>query len=112
LLTLHEFLDAGGRSPFRAWFDALDPAAAARIAVALARIGQGNLSNVRGVGEGVLEYRIHAGPGYRVYFGRDGAVLVILLGGGTAAATGYRRREDPLDGLQAPQAGTLRNPCP
>ena len=37
----------------------------------------------RGVGEGVLEYRIDWGPGYRVYFGRDGDVLVILLTGGT-----------------------------
>jgi len=35
------------------------------------------------VGEGVLEYRIDSGPGYRVYFGRDGEALVILLTGGT-----------------------------
>jgi putative addiction module killer protein len=52
-------------------------------AVALARLEQGNLSNVKPVGESVLEYRIDWGPGYRVYFGRDGAVLVILLTGGT-----------------------------
>ena len=39
--------------------------------------------NAKGVGEGVLEYRIDWGPGYRVYFGRDGEVLVILLTGGT-----------------------------
>ena len=44
---------------------------------------QGNLSNVKSIGEGVLEYRIDFGPGYRVYFGRDGEVLVILLTGGT-----------------------------
>ena len=43
----------------------------------------GNLSNVRGVGSGVLECRIHVGPGYRVYFGRDGDTLIVLLGGGT-----------------------------
>ena len=53
--------------------------------VALARMGDGNLSNVRSVGSGVLEYRIHFGPGYRVYFGRDGDTLIILLGGGTKA---------------------------
>ena len=51
--------------------------------MAIARLGQGNLSNVKGVGEGVLEYRINFGPGYRVYFGRDGNELVILLTGGT-----------------------------
>lgn len=44
---------------------------------------QGNLSNAKGVGDGVLEYRIDWGPGYRVYFGRDGDALVIRLTGGT-----------------------------
>jgi putative addiction module killer protein len=43
----------------------------------------GNLSNTKGVGSGVMECRIDFGPGYRVYFGRDGEVLIILLGGGT-----------------------------
>ncbi len=43
----------------------------------------GNLSNVRGVGSGVLECRINVGLGCRVYFGRDGATLIVLLGGGT-----------------------------
>jgi putative addiction module killer protein len=41
------------------------------------------MSNVKGVGSGVFELRIHFGPGYRVYFGKDGEHLVILLGGGT-----------------------------
>ena len=45
----------------------------------------GNLANVRGVGSGVLECRINVGPGYRVYFGRDGETLIVLLGGGTKA---------------------------
>ena len=43
----------------------------------------GNLSGVRGVGGGVLERRIDVGPGYRVYFGRDGDALIVLLVGGT-----------------------------
>jgi putative addiction module killer protein len=47
------------------------------------QLGQGNTSNAKSVGEGVLEYRIDWGPGYRVYFGRDGETLVILLTGGT-----------------------------
>ena len=42
----------------------------------------GNRSNVESVGGGVLEYRIHAGPGHRIYFGWDGQTLIILLGGG------------------------------
>jgi len=44
---------------------------------------QGNLGYHRGVGEGVLEHRIHDGPGCRIYFGRDGKKLIILLGAGT-----------------------------
>lgn len=82
-LTLREYLDDVGRSPFGRWFDGLDAAAAARVTTALARVEQGNLSNVKGVGVGVFEYRIDFGPGYRVYFGKDGETLVILVGGGT-----------------------------
>jgi putative addiction module killer protein len=47
------------------------------------RLALGNLSSAKSVGHGVFESRIDFGPGYRVYFGRDGDVLVILLGGGT-----------------------------
>jgi len=53
------------------------------VTTALLRIELGNLSNVKGVGAGVFEYRIDFGPGYRVYFGKDGETVVILLGGGT-----------------------------
>lgn len=56
---------------------------AAKVATALTRLAGGNFSNVKGVGAGVFEYRIDFGPGYRVYFGKDGERLVILLGGGS-----------------------------
>ena len=46
-------------------------------------IETGNLSNAKGVGGGVFEYRIDFGPDYRIDFGRDGGAVVILLGGGT-----------------------------
>ena len=78
-----EYLDAAGDSPYRDWFESLNAQAAAKVTVALTRIGLGNLSNVKGVGAGVQESRIDFGPGYRVYFGRDGDQLVILLAGGT-----------------------------
>src|ERR1700684_4701877 len=83
VLQLRYYLTAGGESPFESWFSDLDTAAAAKVSVALVRLGQGNTSNAKTVGEGVLEYRIDWAPGYRVYFGRDGEVLVILLTGGT-----------------------------
>jgi len=78
-----EYLDAVGRSPFRQWFDRLDARAAAKVSVAITRLEQGNTSNLKAVGRGVSEIRIDFGPGYRVYVGQDGDVLVILLGGGT-----------------------------
>jgi putative addiction module killer protein len=57
--------------------------AAAKVAAALERIADGNLSNIKAIGNGVLEYKIDFGPGYRMYLGRDGERLVILLAGGT-----------------------------
>lgn len=83
MLELLNYLDVEGESPFAIWFDEIDATAAAKVTTALTRLALGNLSNVKGVGEGVLEYKIDFGPGYRVYFGRDGERLVILLGGGT-----------------------------
>jgi len=52
------------------------------VATAVTRLALGNFSNVKGVGSGVFELRIDFGPGYRVYFGKDGERLIILLGGG------------------------------
>ena len=85
MFEIAEYVDARGGSPFASWFNRLDAHAAARVATALYRIEQGNLSNAKGVGAGVFEYRINFGPGYRIYFGRDGDALIILLGGGTKA---------------------------
>jgi len=89
-MEILQYLESTGRNPFAAWFDALDPQAAAKVAIAVARLEQGNFSNTKGVGHGVLESRIDFGPGYRVYFGRDGDTLIILLGGGTKK----RQRQD------------------
>lgn len=83
MVTLREYLDQRGERPFGRWFEGLDALAAAKVTTALTRIEQGNFSNVKGVGAGVFECRIDFGPGYRVYFGKDGETLVILLGGGT-----------------------------
>ena len=83
MISIKEYIDERGRSPFARWFDRLNARAAAKVATALIRMEHGNLSNAKGVGNGVLEYRIDFGPGYRIYFGRDGQELIILLGGGT-----------------------------
>jgi putative addiction module killer protein len=83
MIEVREYIDRSGHSPFGAWSDPLTVAAAVKVAVALARMQQGNFSNAKGVGAGVHEYRIDFGPGYRVYFGKDGDRLIILVGGGT-----------------------------
>ena len=94
-MELEEYLDSDGISPFKRWFDGLDAQPAARVTMALARMAQGNLSNTKGVGAGVQEFRIDAGPGYRVYFGRDGETLIILLAGGTK-----RRQQKDVEAAQ------------
>jgi putative addiction module killer protein len=78
-----EYNDLNGRSPFKKWFDGLIAEAAAKVTAAVTRMGLGNLSNVKSVGAGVLEFRIDFGPGYRIYFAKDGSELIILVGGGS-----------------------------
>jgi putative addiction module killer protein len=88
MLELCYYRSGDGKSPFESWFNDLDAAAAAKVSVALVRLGQGNTSNTKTVGDGVLEYRIDWGPGYRIYLGRDGDAL------GRTTSGGERRRQD------------------
>lgn len=80
-IRLLEYLDSEGRSAHAKWFASLNAAAAAKVAGALYQLAAGNFSRVKGVGLGVFERKIDFGPGYRIYFGKDGDRLVILLGG-------------------------------
>ena len=83
MIELRGYIDEKGKKRFASWCEALDSSAAAKVTLALTRMEQGNFSNAKGVGAGVYEYKINFGPGYRIYFARDGDRLVILLGGGT-----------------------------
>ena len=83
MIEVREYLDREARSPYGVWFDRLNAQAASKVATALTRLAAGNISNVKGVGAGLFENKIDFGPGYRVYFGKDGETLVILVGGGT-----------------------------
>ncbi len=83
MMAVREYFDESGRSPYAKWFAGLNEQAAAKVAAVLEKIAKGNFSNIEPVGAGVLEYKLNWGPGYRVYFGRDGDRLVILVGGGT-----------------------------
>ena len=95
MTTIKEYIRLDGRSPFELWMDGLDDSAAARVVTALSRIAQGNFSSVKGVGGGVFESRIDFGLGLRVYFSKDGATIVVLLGGGTKK----RQARDIADAL-------------
>jgi putative addiction module killer protein len=90
MIEIRAYIDESGNKRFARWLDGLDAAAAAKVTIALARMEHGNFSRVRGVGLGVFEYRIDFGPGFRIYFGKDGDNLVILVGGGAKK----RQRQD------------------
>jgi putative addiction module killer protein len=83
MLEIRYYVAVDGHQPFAEWLAGLGPVTRAKVVRVIARMEQGNLANVKSVGEGVLEYKIDFGPGYRVYFARSGATLLILLTGGT-----------------------------
>jgi putative addiction module killer protein len=79
---LKEFSESGN-SPFANWFDSLDAVTAARVDRYIRRLEAGNFGSAKMLREGVSELKLDFGPGYRVYFGRDGKTIIILLGGGS-----------------------------
>ena len=79
---LREYIE-NDKSLFAEWFNKLDPVVAVRVDKYIRRMEQGNMGDSKSVGAGVRELRIDYGPGYRVYYGRDGERLIILLAGGS-----------------------------
>jgi putative addiction module killer protein len=69
---------------FAEWLDRLqDPIARARVVARIRQAGLGHLGDWRSIDGAIAEMRVHFGPGYRVYFVRRGAQLIVLLAGGT-----------------------------
>jgi len=81
-MQVHEYIRDDGTSPYQKWFNSLNTQAAAKVSVAKARLELGNTSNIKWF-DGIGEYRINWGPGYRVYLVQDGKNLIILFAGGT-----------------------------
>ena len=81
-IKVEEYLHEDGSSPYKEWFDGLDVHAAAKITTATVRLELGNTSSVKWF-DGLGEYVIDWGPGYRVYLAKDGETLIVLFGGGT-----------------------------
>lgn len=96
MIEIRQYVDRLGRNTFEQWFKAQEGTTRARITIALERLMRGSLSLVKGVGAGVFELRLDFGPGYRVYFGKDGEAIVILLCGGTK-----KRQQADIDAAHA-----------
>jgi putative addiction module killer protein len=81
--VLLEYQEPDGKIPFREWLGRLkDKRARAAVDARLLRVRLGNFGDAKAIGGGVDELRIHVGPGYRVYFAKDGDKVVLLLIGG------------------------------
>lgn len=81
-IRVEEYICENGDSPYQKWFDSLDVHAATKVVTAKLRLEMGNISNVKWF-DGIGEYVIDWGPGYRIYLAKDGDQLIILFGGGT-----------------------------
>jgi putative addiction module killer protein len=81
-ITVEEYLREDGTNPYKRWFDDLDAQSAAKVTTAKVRLGLGNTSSVKWF-DGIGEYIIDWGPGYRIYLAKDGDMLIVLFGGGT-----------------------------
>ena len=81
-IKVEEYLREDASSPYKTWFDSLPAQAAAKVTVAKLRMELGNTSNIKWF-DGMGEYVIDWGPGYRIYLAKDGDTLIILFGGGT-----------------------------
>jgi putative addiction module killer protein len=81
-MKVQEYIREDDSSPYQKWFNKLDTMAATKVTVAVARLELGNTSNVKWF-DGIGEYRIDWGAGYRIYLAQEGKQLIILFGGGT-----------------------------
>jgi putative addiction module killer protein len=107
-VTVREYLNADRKSPFRDWLRLLTKAVAARIQLRVQRFELGNLGDHKNVGEGVWEARVMFGAGYRIYFGKDGDSIIVLLVGGDKGSQRKdiaRAREFWRDYLEAKRHG-------
>ncbi len=72
-----------GKCPFKEWFDSLDESIQQIVDARLARVRRGLLGHAENLGQGVSELKFDVGPGFRVYYGKAGKAVVILLHGGS-----------------------------
>lgn len=79
-MEVRQYETVDGRTPIAEWLDGfVDMPTRRRIVARMDRLREGNLGNWKSIGGGICELKIDAGPGYRVYYARDGAVVILLL---------------------------------
>ena len=81
-MKVEEYLREDASNPYKQWFDGLSSQTAAKVTVAKLRMELGNTSSIKWF-DGLGEYVIDWGPGYRIYLAKDGDTLIVLFGGGT-----------------------------
>lgn len=116
-IQVEEYIRGDGSAPYSEWFNTLDAPAAAKVAIAKLRMEMGNTTSIKWF-QGIGEYRIDWGPGYRLYLAQDGDTLIVLFGGGTKKTqpkdietakrlhSEYKARKKAL--RQAPKPGTTK----
>ena len=83
MIEIRDYLTPAGRDPFKDWLaDLADRMDRARILARVGRMAGGNFGDCKPLAGGVWELRIDHGPGYRVYYAKAGARIVLLLVGG------------------------------
>ena len=85
-LSIREYVADDGETPFREWLATLDTAIRARVQARVLRFELGNLGDHKSIGAGVWEARLVFGPGYRLYFGKEGRSTIVLLFGGAKSS--------------------------
>lgn len=81
-IAVYYYQTASGKCPFRGWLDSLDESIQQIVDARLARVRRGLLGHAKNLGRGVSELKFDVGPGFRVYYGKAGKTVVILLHGG------------------------------
>lgn len=107
--TVLHYLTQSGACPFQEWLGSvIDQATRATVAARINRVRVGAFGDWKSVGDGVFELRVDRGPGYRIYFGRKGRTVVILLTGGEkrSQASDIRKAKEYWRDYEARTQGT------
>ena len=97
-IKVEEYIREDASNPYKQWFDGLTSQCPAKVNVPYLRMELGNTSSIKWF-DGMGEYVIDWGPGYRIYLAKDGDTLIVLFGGGTKR--GQQRDIDKAKALLA-----------